>query len=244
MVYTDSTAAGTRTLHLDPVTAGATGNQCFTGTLLDIVKASLRGYLEVTNALALCLPGVWNIAWPSAEHFDIAVHSSTDDGFIAQVGIATLPTSCATPAYLDGVLVLHYSRCGTPAPGAAYVAAGGSSGAGTGGSSPSAAAGTVHPPSVLPPPAPFLPTFTVSSPTVLESAGTASFTVTRTDGGLTANFHIYTANGTAIAGTDYTAVDAYYSFTAVQARVITVPITNRGGAQGDRTFTLNVGYPS
>lgn len=82
---------------------------------------------------------------------------------------------------------------------------------------------------------------------VVESAGNAIVTVSRGNGGSGAATVSYaTANGTAIAGTDYTAKSGILSWTAGDARpkTISIPITNRSGAQASRAFTVSLSSPT
>jgi Calx-beta domain/Beta-propeller repeat/Carboxypeptidase regulatory-like domain len=82
--------------------------------------------------------------------------------------------------------------------------------------------------------------FSVSSLTVLEDVGMAQITVLRTggsSGGLSVQYA--TANGSAIAGQDYTAASGTLTFNAGQtSRTIQVPITNDSTTEADETFTI------
>ncbi|MGB7326276.1 MAG: Calx-beta domain-containing protein [Rubripirellula sp.] len=75
-----------------------------------------------------------------------------------------------------------------------------------------------------------------------EAAGTATFTVTRatgSDGAVTVDFA--TANGTATAGSDYTANTGTLSFADGEtSKTITVAITNDTAVESDETFTVTL----
>lgn len=87
-------------------------------------------------------------------------------------------------------------------------------------------------------------TFTIAPPTlnVNEGAGTATFTVNRSggsDGAVTVDFA--TANGTATAGSDYTARTGTLNFAAGQtSQTITVNITNDTADEPNETFTVTL----
>jgi hypothetical protein len=75
--------------------------------------------------------------------------------------------------------------------------------------------------------------------TVPEDVGNAAMNVNRTDAGPITNVHVFTTDGTAIAGTDYTSVNFFHNFAPLETLPVNVPIINRAGVQGDRFFTLN-----
>lgn len=84
--------------------------------------------------------------------------------------------------------------------------------------------------------------FSSSGYSVASSAGTVTITVTRTggtDGQVTLNYS--TANGTAVAGTDYTATSGSVTFNngVSTPQTFTVPIINSGATGTSRTFTVN-----
>ncbi|WP_283215005.1 Calx-beta domain-containing protein, partial [Methylobacterium trifolii] len=88
------------------------------------------------------------------------------------------------------------------------------------------------------------PTIAISDVTVSEAAGTATFTITRTGATevpITVNYA--TADGTAIAGSDYTATSGTLTFAPSQAatvtQTVTVAITNDGVFEGSEQFALN-----
>lgn len=84
----------------------------------------------------------------------------------------------------------------------------------------------------------------LSATSVAEDAGSVAITVEKSWVGA-CSLAYATANVSALAGTDYTASSSTLSFKANQAEaVITVPITNRVGAQGNRDFTLTLSGPS
>jgi Zn-dependent metalloprotease len=79
---------------------------------------------------------------------------------------------------------------------------------------------------------------------VVESMGSAVITVNRNGGAAGAATVAYsTVNGTAHAGVDFTAVSGTLSWAAGDAhpKTITVPIVNRAGIQGDRSFQVHLG---
>lgn len=84
--------------------------------------------------------------------------------------------------------------------------------------------------------------FSVSALTVLEDIGTVQLTVLRTggtSGSLTLQYA--TANGTAIAGQDYTATSGTLTFSAGQtSRTIQIPITNDATTEPEETFTVTL----
>ncbi len=86
-----------------------------------------------------------------------------------------------------------------------------------------------------------------------DSEGAVRVTVTRTGGGLgSAGVHLRTSDGTAHAGTDYTAVDAYLTVNADQASAtydipvrLLAPRLLQGEARlADRAFTLTASDPN
>ena len=80
---------------------------------------------------------------------------------------------------------------------------------------------------------------------VNEAAGTATFTVTlSTPSDQTVSVAYATADGTAVAGTDYTAVRGVLVFQPGETtRTVTVPILNDRVFEGAETFTLNLSDP-
>lgn len=83
--------------------------------------------------------------------------------------------------------------------------------------------------------------FSAASYTVNENAGSVTLTVTRSggsDGAMSVNYA--TANATAVAGTDYTAVSGALSWADgnSDSKTITIPIINRSGTYGSRYFTI------
>ncbi len=83
-----------------------------------------------------------------------------------------------------------------------------------------------------------------STASVAENAGSVSITVEKSWVG-SCSVAYATANGSAVAGTDYTAGSGTLSFNPNQAEaVVTIPITNRAGAQGSRDFTLTLSSPT
>ena len=86
------------------------------------------------------------------------------------------------------------------------------------------------------------PTLSIDDVTVNESAGIAVFTVTLSNASGTAVTVAYaTANGTATAGSDYTATTGTLSFApGVLTQTITVPITNDALFEGSETYTVDL----
>jgi len=85
--------------------------------------------------------------------------------------------------------------------------------------------------------------FSASTFSVNESAGTVTITVTRAAGSDNAvSATITSSNGTATAGTDFTAVSTAVNFAAgdVAPKTITVPITNDLDTENDETFTVTL----
>lgn len=85
------------------------------------------------------------------------------------------------------------------------------------------------------------PSFSINNVSINETAGSATFTVTKT--GASALSHVInyqTNNGTAIAGTDYTAVSGALTFGAggTGQQQIVVPVTNDETYRGTRTFQV------
>ena len=79
--------------------------------------------------------------------------------------------------------------------------------------------------------------------TVLQNAGTATITVTRTNGadGIVSIHYTTTTNGTAVAGVDYTNVSGTLTFNqGVSSRTFTVPVLGGTTVKPDRTVGLNL----
>jgi hypothetical protein len=74
----------------------------------------------------------------------------------------------------------------------------------------------------------------------VEEGDTATFHVVRTDGGKALTVRVHTEDGTAIAGTDYTAVDDSSGIDGTDDLPVAVVTTLRAGTQGDRTADLVV----
>lgn len=89
--------------------------------------------------------------------------------------------------------------------------------------------------------------FSPTSLTVLETAGNAVFTVTRTGGaalGVGATWEI-TATGSAVHGTDYAGpLSGAVSFDSGPSQAITIPLINRLGAHGTRTLQVKLKTPT
>ena len=91
-----------------------------------------------------------------------------------------------------------------------------------------------------------LPALAINDVTVSESAGTATFTVTRSDnttGALTVDFA--TSSGTATSGTDFTAGSGTLSFAAGEtSKSIAVSITNDSTFETAETFSVTLSNAS
>lgn len=88
--------------------------------------------------------------------------------------------------------------------------------------------------------------FAQTSVLVNENAGSAALTVNRTGdtaGSITVNYA--TADGTATAGSDYTAASGTLNFASGEAsKTVTVPILDDSLYENNETFTLNLSSPS
>jgi hypothetical protein len=88
------------------------------------------------------------------------------------------------------------------------------------------------------------PTFAFASATYSVSEGLPSVTLTinRTGDTSAASVTVSTANGTATAGTDYTAQSNVSVAFALNdaSKTVTIPILNRRGIQGSRAFTASL----
>ncbi|OQX10063.1 MAG: hypothetical protein BWK73_21230 [Thiothrix lacustris] len=94
------------------------------------------------------------------------------------------------------------------------------------------------------PPAP-TPVFSIAGASVAEEAGTVTLTITRdiTTGAATVN--VATADGTAIAGSDYTAATQTVSFAdGAATATVTVSILNDALPEAAETFTVALSNPS
>ncbi|WP_083924986.1 Calx-beta domain-containing protein [Lamprocystis purpurea] len=83
-----------------------------------------------------------------------------------------------------------------------------------------------------------------SNPSAAEAAGTAVFTVTLAPApasGQQVQVNYQTANGSAVAGSDYTATSGILTFAAGETqRTVAVPITDDALPENDETFSLNL----
>ena len=85
--------------------------------------------------------------------------------------------------------------------------------------------------------------FSASSASVNENAGSVTLTVTRSGGSSgAASVNYATANGTASAGTDYTATSGDFTWADGNSdtKTITVPISDDSLADGDKYFTVQL----
>src|SRR5207302_3179563 len=87
--------------------------------------------------------------------------------------------------------------------------------------------------------------FSAARYSVDEKSGTALITVTRTGGtDDTVTIDYATSNGSAAAGTDYTAVSGTLTFgPGVTSQGFSVPILDDGGSEGDQTVNLTLSKP-
>lgn len=87
--------------------------------------------------------------------------------------------------------------------------------------------------------------FSVASAVISETDGNVSVTVERDGGdGRAVTVDYATANGTATAGTDYTATSGTLAFAQGQgAKTFTVPITDDAAIEAVETFTVKLGNP-
>lgn len=90
------------------------------------------------------------------------------------------------------------------------------------------------------------PSFTIADLTVNENAGTATLTISRS--GATAFTHSVsyaTASGSAIAGSDFTAVNGALSFAPAEtSKPLSVAIANDAVYEGNETFVVNLSAPT
>jgi glucose/arabinose dehydrogenase len=110
--------------------------------------------------------------------------------------------------------------------------------------SPAAAALTIVSDDVPPPPATLQ--FSGATYGVSESGPTATITVTRTGGSSGAvSVNYATSNGTATAGSDYTAASGTLNLADGEtSKTFTVPITNDTAVEGDETVNLTLSNPT
>ena len=90
-------------------------------------------------------------------------------------------------------------------------------------------------------------TFSTSSYTVAQNAGTVAVTVERTDGSTGDVSVAYaTSNGTAVSGTDFTAVNGTLNWASgdTTAKTFTIAISNASPFSGNKTFTVVLSNPS
>jgi hypothetical protein len=101
-----------------------------------------------------------------------------------------------------------------------------------------------------PPPPPPLPAgtvaFSASTYAVAQNIGLLTVTVNRADGSRDATVAFSTANGTAIAGTDYTARNGTLTWASGDgaAKTISLPISNATPNSSDKTFTIELSSPT
>ncbi len=90
-------------------------------------------------------------------------------------------------------------------------------------------------------------TFSTSSYTVAQNAGTVTVTVERTDGSTGyASVAYATSNGTAVSGTDFTAVNGTLNWASgdTTAKTFTIAISNATPFSGNKTLTVVLSNPS
>ncbi|WP_449245878.1 Calx-beta domain-containing protein [Desulfarculus baarsii] len=80
---------------------------------------------------------------------------------------------------------------------------------------------------------------------VAEDAGTLAVTVQRLGSTAAASLRLATTNGTAVAGTDYTATDTTVTWADGDGpdKTVSIPITHRTGSQASRQFSLALSEP-
>jgi len=85
-----------------------------------------------------------------------------------------------------------------------------------------------------------------SAHTVAEDAGSLSVTVRRLGATAAASVRLTTADGTAIAGTDYTAVDTTVTWADGDGpdKTVSIPIIHVAGSQASRQFSLALSQPN
>lgn len=90
------------------------------------------------------------------------------------------------------------------------------------------------------------PAISVNDVVVNEAAGTATFTLTLTNAAkMPVTVAYATADGTALAGLDYTATSGTATFApGTTSQTVTVPILNDIVYEGSETFTLNLSAPT
>lgn len=90
------------------------------------------------------------------------------------------------------------------------------------------------------------PAISINDMVVNEGAGTATFTLTMSNAAkMPVTVAYASADGTALAGLDYTAVTGTVTFAAgVTSQTITVPILNDSVYEGAETFTINLSAPT
>ena len=95
-----------------------------------------------------------------------------------------------------------------------------------------------------------LPVFTIDSVIAPEGDGSGVtsfvFTVTRNATDTAASVDVVTADGTAVAGSDYTAISTtnLYFDVGVASRTVTVEVSPDSTVEADETFTVNLSNPS
>jgi hypothetical protein len=78
--------------------------------LIDIVKASVRGYVGVTGVI--CSPPCGgDRLWPDPNHYTISIDSYFDNGFVAVIGFENRSPECSDYDYDDAYWVVEFSRC-------------------------------------------------------------------------------------------------------------------------------------
>jgi hypothetical protein len=89
--------------------------------------------------------------------------------------------------------------------------------------------------------------FTAATASISETGGGISLTVSRVggDNSQSASAHFATADGTAMAGSDYVAMAGTLSFSSGAASgSVTIPISDDGLVEGPETFTLTLSNPT
>ena len=96
------------------------------------------------------------------------------------------------------------------------------------------------------PPPPVLPTLSIADASAVETGGSMSFTVTlSTTSTSTVSAHYTTSDGTATAGSDYTATTGTFAIAAgTLSGDFTIPITNDTDVEERETFTVTLSSPT
>ena len=90
-------------------------------------------------------------------------------------------------------------------------------------------------------------TYNIANAAVVEGTGGSTnlvFTVSRNTSGIAEGINFASSNGTAIAGTDYTAASGTLNFPVGSlTQTVSVPITTDNTVEGDETFFVTLSNP-